>query len=576
MIIPDNIDDANSRGEKLVFRHFKNDTNLNGAIILHSLFISKHLTRLSGELDFLVLAPEQGIFALEVKHGQVRRKDGLWEFEDRNGKVNTSTIGPFRQVSDTMHSLRSYLLNESKQNHKLHEKIKNLLFGWGVMFTSLDEFNDFGTEAEAWQIFTRGNFRLPGSHFIHALSKGFHNKYVGKRWYDTNNSRPTKNDCEEIFKLLRGDFSYSYSSLNQILDEENLIEHFTEEQFETLSIIDYNDRVLIQGGAGTGKTIMATEWFQRNINLGKKVAFITYNRKLGVKLNYELSKVLNLKTTNSYVGNLHSYMHSITGIGQSSSNSEYFYENELPLETILCLEEISYDERFDLLIIDEAQDLLTESYLDVFDTMIKGGLKEGSWVLFGDFCNQLIYQQNPKEILELLSTKSTYVRVPPLKTNCRNSKKIVLYNSSTTGCEKQFSPEGMLEGERVEHYFPIKAKQTEKIIEIIEELIQKGVPLSKITLLTTKAKSNSELLHNKDIEVFISNGLNYSTIQSYKGLQNSFVIASEFDELQSDYAISLMYIAISRAKLKFYFVLDKALENTFNKLITQRIIQNYD
>ena len=299
MIVPNNIDSANSQGEKFVYRHFRDDNNSHEFIILHSLFIAKHLTRKSGELDFLVLAPRLGIFALEVKHGQVSRDGGVWKFKNRYGKVSTSTIGPFRQVSDTMHSLRSYLLEVAGNNSKLKEKIRKLLFGWGVMFTSLEEFYDYGSEAEPWQLFTKASFRAPASHYIKELSKGFHNKYSGKRWYNVNYSRPSQKDCDEIYKLLRGDFSYSYTTLNQILDDENLIDHFTEEQFETLSFMEYNDRVLIQGGAGTGKTIMATEWFQRNVAAGLRVGLICYNKKLGNKLNTELSKVVNLKETNS-------------------------------------------------------------------------------------------------------------------------------------------------------------------------------------------------------------------------------------------------------------------------------------
>ena len=573
MIVPDNIDSADSQGEKLIYRHFKSDINSRDFIILHSLFVSKHLTRVSGELDFLVLAPGLGIFALEVKHGQVSRDGGIWKFENRYGKVNTSTIGPFRQVSDTMHSLRSYLLEVAGNNFKLKEKIRKLLFGWGVMFTSLEEFYDYGSEAEPWQLFTRPSFRAPASHYIKELSKGFHNKYSGKRWYEVNDSRPSKKDCQEIFKLLRGDFSYSYTTLNQILDEENLIDHFTEEQFETLSFMEYNDRVLIQGGAGTGKTIMATEWFQRNVAAGLRVGLICYNNKLGNKLNSELSAVINLNETNSFAGNLHSYMISLTGKVPPEINPQQFYEIDLPLESIFVLEDIHEEDRYDLLIIDESQDLMTESYLDVFDSMLKGGLSNGKWVLFGDFCNQLIYQNDPNKVLNILSAKSSFVRVPPLKTNCRNSKKIVFYNHTTTGCDRQLSPVGMVDGEKVEHYFPVKSRQVEKVVEIISDMLSKGIPESKISLLSCKSSTYSQLLHNDDIKKWVEKGLVFSTIHSYKGLQNSFVIATEFEELESDHSISLLYVAISRAKLKFYLVLDKGLENSFNQLLAMRINQ---
>ena len=465
------------------------------------------------------------------------------------------------------------MLEVAGSNSKLKEKISKFLFGWGVMFTSLDEFYDYGSEAEPWQLFTRPSFRTPASHYIKELSKGFHNKYAGKNWYNVNDSRPSQKDCEEIFKLLRGDFSYSYKTLNQILDEENLIDHFTEEQFETLSFMEYNDRALIQGGAGTGKTIMAAEWFQRTVDAGLRAGLICFNKKLGGKLNSELSGVIDLNKTNSFVGNLHSYMISLTGQVPPEIDPQQFYETDLPLESLFVLEDIPEEERYDLLIIDESQDLMTESYLDVFDSMLKGGLSKGKWVLFGDFCNQLIYQNNPNKVLDFLSAKSSFVRVPPLKMNCRNSKKIVFYNHTTTGCEKQLSPEGMVAGENVEHYFPVKSRQVEKVVEIITDLLSKGIPESKISLLTCKSSTYSQLLQDDEIKNWVEKGLVFSTIQSYKGLQNSFVIATEFKELESDHSTSLLYIAISRAKLKFYLVLDKGLENSYNQLLAMRINQ---
>jgi hypothetical protein len=39
-----------------------------------------------GEIDFLVLAPKLGVFALEVKGGRVRREDGVWYFTNRYGE----------------------------------------------------------------------------------------------------------------------------------------------------------------------------------------------------------------------------------------------------------------------------------------------------------------------------------------------------------------------------------------------------------------------------------------------------------------------------------------------------------
>ena len=68
MLIPDNIDNFDSIGEKLLYLKFKNDGSTKNFYILHSLFTNYHLKNISGELDFLVLAPGLGVFAIEVKH----------------------------------------------------------------------------------------------------------------------------------------------------------------------------------------------------------------------------------------------------------------------------------------------------------------------------------------------------------------------------------------------------------------------------------------------------------------------------------------------------------------------------
>ena len=59
--------------------------------------------------------------------------------------------------------------------------------------------------------------------------------------------------------------------------------------------------------------------------------------------------------------------------------------------------------KFDKLIIDEGQDLIREEYFGLFDSMLKGGLANGKWEIYGDFESQAIYSQlSKKEMLELL------------------------------------------------------------------------------------------------------------------------------------------------------------------------------
>lgn len=105
MLPPYISDEVKSAGEKQIFEFFKNGPGTENWVALHSLGLAKHTKRLYGEIDFLVLAPDLGIFCLEVKSGDIKREEGLWTFTNRFGEVTTSARSPFQQAQDAMFSL---------------------------------------------------------------------------------------------------------------------------------------------------------------------------------------------------------------------------------------------------------------------------------------------------------------------------------------------------------------------------------------------------------------------------------------------------------------------------------------
>lgn len=290
---------------------------------------------MSGELDFLILAPGKGFFAIEVKHGGVKRENGAWYFTNRKGEVSRKTKGPFRQVEDTKHSIRNYILKKASRKN-LSKKLSKILFASGVAFTSMraDQIN-LGPECYSWQILTKEGLKLPITKYINTLSKGWHSQYSSNPWYDINQSRPTVKDCEDVLEIIRGDFEVDYLEINRIADNKKLIEEFTKEQFHVLDFANFNDRCLFQGQAGTGKTVLATELVRRRIKSGKKVGFFCFNKQLGEKINKSLKNVGNEKT-NSFAGTLHKYMfQNVIGLSLPDSDKSDFFKEELPIEFLL-------------------------------------------------------------------------------------------------------------------------------------------------------------------------------------------------------------------------------------------------
>lgn len=564
MLIPDDIDTNSSAGERLVFYKFRNDSQTASYYVLHSVFINKHLKSVSGEVDFLVLVPGQGIFFLEVKHGRVSRDGGIWTFESKTGQKTTSTKGPFRQVADTMHSFRKWLIDNSASRPELHSQINKLAFGWGVLFTSLDYFSDYGSEAEPWQICTKQLTQIRISDFISSLARGWHEKYGGQFWYDETASRPTSRTCQEILRLLRGDFSYNYREINRITDQETLISEFTQEQFDVLDFTGYNDRCLIEGPAGTGKTVLAEELFIRKLAEGKRTAFLCYNRLLGQKIAANAQELAPDTSTPYYAGTLHAYMTRMIAT-EPEETHEYFSET-LPLEFLMHTEELPESSRFDYLIIDEAQDLLTENYLDALDAMLKGGLKNGSWCCFGDFTRQAIYLNDPKVTMASLNCRATFTRHPPLRINCRNTRRIADQNTLLTGVSRAKLNTPLPDGDPVDIQFASREAIAAKTEEVVRTLVSQKVPLAKITILSAHRWEGSYLdcqyLNQKRNE-----GLDFHTVHSFKGLENSVIILTGFTSLADDVFSRLLYVGISRALVKLFIIFEAEQKQAFEQLI---------
>ena len=108
-LIPDVLaPEIKSTAEKRLFNEFRDYRSSKKYIILHSLGIAEHANNIFGEIDFVILCNE-GVLCLEVKGGQVSRRNGVWEFTNRYGNTSHKSEGPFQQVQGNMQSLLQYM-----------------------------------------------------------------------------------------------------------------------------------------------------------------------------------------------------------------------------------------------------------------------------------------------------------------------------------------------------------------------------------------------------------------------------------------------------------------------------------
>jgi superfamily I DNA/RNA helicase len=565
--------DCKSTGEKMIFDMFRKDSFTEDWIVLHSLNLSQHTTRLYGEIDFLLLIPNAGIFVMEVKGGDVKCIDGVWHFIDRHGNINKNK-SPFNQARDAMFSLQAEVKKEFGDKHKFNR----IQFGFFVAFPQVI-FDKHSVEYQQWQIFDKSKYNSNHETFFHALIHQFTEKHKNQYWFSKDDSLPSKQDLLEIYNFLRGDFERVRTIKERLTEFDNHVKTYTEEQFDILDSLKLNDRSVIQGSAGTGKTMIAIESAIRAANEGKNVFLTCYNRLIGDWMQKQVEG-WEQKIT---VSNLHNYLFELSkgfDYDKSQSDKQEFYTTYLP-NLLKEFFKIGIKDKFDKLIIDEGQDLIRVEYLGLFDAMLNGGLSNGCWEIFGDFENQAIYSQLSKsEMLGLLKNAGYHSNFL-LKINCRNTKQIGEETSLISGFEKPPFLLEYLEGVPVDyHFYTDENHQTQLIEEILKSLFFKKLPYNEIVILSPKKFESTCLksfsLHQiKEIKTIneisvTQNFCGFATVQSFKGLESNYVIITDIEELSSELSKSLLYVGMSRARYSLILLISESRHNQYNEILKNK------
>lgn len=545
-----------SNAEKKVFNYLKENAP-DKWFIIHSFRLKEHSKVVFGESDFIIIAPPYGVFILEIKGGGVSFDGELWHFEGKNSS-GTKRRGPFEQARDGMFEVEKILTDKLGTDYSR----TNIRYHYGVIFTDQSGFPaDKMTEDESWRLMQRNDeYNGDFCAFVIDLYSNF--RYELQRLGKHQPPSLTQEQAKAMLATLRPKMETLTPVLSFIESTEEDIEQYTNEQMRCIVDIKANERIVVLGGAGTGKTVLAVKDANESDN---NIVFFCFNNKL--------AKSIKKRITNERVKvfSLHGFMREICeGYYDAEDESEEgFYDTFLPeLAKEIVLER---NLKFDRVIIDEFQDLCTNTYLDLFDALLKDGLFDGKFAFYGDFSRQAIF--NKSSDLSLLSSR-TYFAKKMLSINCRNTKYIGNEILSITGYDEQ---EYMLNinGQKVEYYtWKDEKEEFEKLSTILIDLNAKEVPSSSIVILSPRKHENSVVGKNDPNFFVIGNyGDNpnkykavFSTIQSFKGLESSVIIVTDIEDYDNT---QLMYVALSRAKSKL-FVLESAEANKQRKKQIQR------
>ena len=522
------------------------ELNLKNACVLHSLGLPRHRSKIYGEIDFVVVC-ERGVACLEIKGGRVECRDGQWTFIDRYGTERVKPEGPFAQVTGNMFSLRDIL----KKRFEGNPHMKNILMASGVVFP------DITFHSDSQEIIPEIIYDCTTEDISEYMNQVF------DYWQQRQHREPSKlspSDIREVVQFLRADFCF-IPSLNDRLEQvEQKLVRLTKEQAQLMQALGMNDHLIVEGGAGTGKTLLAAEFARRQLEQGTRVLYLTYNKKLAHHVMRSLPETDQLKVVN---------IHALFGeyvpvdVEELQKDPQKYFAQILPERFYDYISEKqstdpdAADMQYDLLIMDEGQDILKPLYLYSLDCLLKGGLDHGKWAVFYDE-KQNIYNPEYQDGMDILRSYShTKFR---LFVNCRNTVQIGTYSAKASGVTfAEFMREN---GEEVGKISYEDEKDFGgKIKEIMKTLREGKVSPGDITFLSPKKYQNSKLATLKLTVNELRDDFKpdpsvpvFATIQGFKGLDAKVVILCDVEALRRETFSQYIYLAGTRARTLLYIV----------------------
>ena len=522
------------------------ELNLKNACVLHSLGLPRHRSKIYGEIDFVVVC-ERGVACLEIKGGRVECRDGQWTFIDRYGTERVKPEGPFAQVTGNMFSLRDIL----KKRFEGNPHMKNILMASGVVFP------DITFHSDSQEIIPEIIYDCTTEDISEYMNQVF------DYWQQRQHREPSKlspSDIREVVQFLRADFCF-IPSLNDRLEQvEQKLVRLTKEQAQLMQALGMNDHLIVEGGAGTGKTLLAAEFARRQLEQGTRVLYLTYNKNLAHHVMRSLPETDQLKVVN---------IHALFGeyvpvdVEELQKEPQKYFAQILPERFYDYISEKqstdpdAADMQYDLLIMDEGQDILKPLYLYSLDCLLKGGLDHGKWAVFYDE-KQNIYNPEYQDGMDILRSYShTKFR---LFVNCRNTVQIGTYSAKASGVTfAEFMREN---GEEVGKISYEDEKDFGgKIKEIMKTLREGKVSPGDITFLSPKKYQNSKLATLKLTVNELRDDFKpdpsvpvFATIQGFKGLDAKVVILCDVEALRRETFSQYIYLAGTRARTLLYIV----------------------
>jgi hypothetical protein len=511
---------------------------------------------LEGEADFVLVHPQRGILVLEVKGGDTIRHDGRrWFRETASGSKEFQD--PFVQARKNMHALLDIVRERS--GRRLGKE--HVPHGYAVVFPHLDYEGSPPPHADRAIIISRKHLPM--------LAQAIETAYMA--WTDEASAvkplgheqcRMLVHDCLmpkfRVFRPAGPDISKA---------SERLLE-LTETQAQVFEGLYAQDRVLVEGVAGSGKTFLALHRAQAFAREGKRTLFVCYNKELAAWLRAHVEED---PTTAEFRGLLtikhfHALAADLTkeaGIAFKPATggplTDEFWNNEVPdlvEQAVLTLEGEGRASYFEAIVVDEAQDFCLGWWYALTQAVLSK--PDGPLYAFLDPNQSLRGEVQWPEIQFTARFKLTM--------NCRNTRRIATASASVLSLTPHVFKRAPVGGTLRILRAGTDRHQKGLVLQELRSLLQReGVTPTQIAVIGPAAKDKGSLVDVSDVDGVplvtstlawrAGGGVLVTTARSFKGLEAEVVILYDLGGFGPLFRREDLYVACTRAKAHLVAIL---------------------
>ena len=468
------------------------------AVAFYSVKLRSHAYKQVAEADFVILW-KGVVITIEVKGGGVKKFEGIWYSTDRHGDAHRLGSSPMEQARSAMFALREILREDG--------------LGWyasdAIVITPDIQAPPNSTEWKASQWLAKESMNpaaLSGA--LSLVAKGAPSPPPHQR----------AARIDELRARLFGEFSRVAAIDAQrgaVIDEQNTA---TTGQARILSGLARNPRIMVLGGAGTGKSMVLAESAKQESATGRSV-LITF-RSLGL---------------------------------------EKFFQDRVEGRDIAVIpfENLAPSAHYDVLLVDEAQDLMYAAAMDVLDAQVEGGRASGRWRMFLDPNNQAqVDGRYDPDVFELVSSEAIGY---DLGMNVRNTKAIVHMVQEYIGAD--VGDPGIVHGEAIQWHWIDGATGLDHAIILAGSMRGEGVLASDIWIIPVEGDPECDELHD---------GIRILSPRVAKGLEADHVIVCNLPADYEDADLAAFYVAVTRPRITLHIVATSSDKKRLQTLASNR------